>query len=122
MFAGGMPVAIFTMDRPFRLGGVHSMFVNCLASFLLAFVNVAGFLCCLGSEARHPHFGVPVWLLLLAGAILPLLGCVFCFYLSLSVGTSDHRLYAAPRRESEKGLIPSAGAVLVPAERETVAV
>jgi hypothetical protein len=52
----------------------------------LALVHVASFLYGLGCDTRSMT-GVPLWLLLAGAVVLPLLGCVCCFYASLSVGT-----------------------------------
>jgi len=88
------------------------MIVNLVASvvgcLLLAFVNVASFLCCLGCEARHPGLGIPVWMLLMAGAVLPLLGCVCCFYLSMSCDAPRCRPVVHRRPDPRAGSAPPA--------------
>ena len=61
----------------------------------LALVHVASFLYGLGCDTRSMTGGVPLWVLLAGAAVLPLLGCVCCFYASLSVSGKPAPL---PRR------------------------
>ena len=62
-------------------------FAFCIVgSASLALVHVASFLYGLGCDTRSMTGGVPLWVLLVGAALLPLLGCVCCFYASLSVG------------------------------------
>jgi len=104
------------------------MFVNLVASvvgcLLLAFVNVASFLCCLGCEARHPSLTIPVWMLVIGGAVLPLLACVCCFYLSLSCDSPNCRRPVVRRQVTanpEVAPIPSfTQKTLFTSDRETV--
>lgn len=62
-------------------------FAFCIVgSASLALVHVVSFLYGLGCDTRSMTGGVPLWVLLAGAAVLPLLGCVCCFYASLSVG------------------------------------
>ena len=67
----------------------------------LALVHVASFLYGLGCDTRSMT-GVPLWMLLAGAAVLPLLGCVCCFYASLSVGEKSS---ARPRQPIRPSLI-----------------
>jgi hypothetical protein len=77
-------------------------FAFCIVgSASLALVHVASFLYGLGCDTRSMTGGVPLWVLLVGAALLPLLGCVCCFYASMSVGgksASRPREPLPPRR------------------------
>lgn len=60
-------------------------FAFCIVgSASLALVHVVSFLYGLGCDTRSMTGGVPLWMLLAGAAVLPLLGCVCCFYASMS--------------------------------------
>jgi hypothetical protein len=72
-------------------------FAFCIVgSASLALVHVASFLYGLGCDTRSMTGGVPLWVLLAGAAVLPLLGCVCCFYASLSVGGKSASLPRPP--------------------------